>query len=147
MGGLRGAELGEAGVQGLAGVGLVTAADVDELGQTMGDGVEILLDSVAEGFGGGGGVGAVRPEGGGGLVAVVDEVIGEGAAEVREDAGDLVSEVDGGLVDGVAMRLGVGGGVAAGSGELGVDGRDGVVEGSIEGVEAGSGGGFEAREV
>ena len=71
----------------------------------------------------------------------------EGAAEMTEDLCDLVAEVEGGLVDGVAVGLGVGGGVATGGGKLGVDGGDGVVKGCIEGVEAGGGGGFDAREM
>lgn len=147
MGGLGGAELAEAGVEGLAGVVLIAAGVGDEVREAMGDGVEILLDGVAESFGGGGGVGTVGAEGFCGMSVEVCEMAGDGAAEVREDAGDFVAEMEGGLVDGVAVRLGVGGGVAAGGGELGVDGGDGVVESGIEGVEAGGGGGFETSEV
>ena len=89
----------------------------------------------------------MRAEGLGRVGVEVGEMAGDGAAEVGEDLGDLFAEVDGGLVDGVAMGLGVGGGVAAGGGQLGVYGGDGVAESGVESIEARRGGGFEAREM
>ena len=123
-------------MEGLAGVGLVASADVDEVGKALRDSVEILLDGIAEGFRSGGGVGAVGTKRAGGLITVVGKMGGQSATKMREDARDLISKMKGGLIYGVTVRLSVGRGVATGGAEL-----------RVEGVKAGGGHGFKACEM
>ena len=82
MGGVAAHELDELGVEGFAVVRVLLAGFVLEVGEALRDGVDLMLDVVAEG-------------GGGGCVVVAEalEIVLEGMAEGGDVADDFGAEV------------------------------------------------------
>ncbi len=104
VGGLAG-DFVEAAVQGFAGFDEAAIDFADEVRQTLGDGVEILLNCGAESFVGGFVVGAEGVEAGVEEIAEFGDVIGDLGAEVGEVGGSRFAGAAS-LCGGVGAELG-----------------------------------------